>query len=218
MQYQNDGNVSVKKFFNKYDVEYYLCPDCGLLQTETPSWLGEAYNTAIADIDTGIINRNLINSKRLEPILYRLFPSNAKFVDEAGGYGLLTRFLRDKGFDCYSFDKFCENIFAKEFLPTNDLTMNAILAFEVFEHLEDITKFVKESFIKYKCKTILFSTLVFENEVPAKDWWYYTTESGQHISFYQPKTLSKIAKSLGCTYYRITKNFAYYYGQKLYTN
>lgn len=195
------------KILNKHMIDYFLCSNCGLLQTESPFWLEEAYKSAIAELDTGILNRNLLNSQRLEPVLFKLFPQNVKLVDEAGGYGLLTRFLRDKGFDCYSYDKFCENIFAKDFIPSTDFSADAVLAFEVFEHLENVSEFISDSFRKYNCKTIIFSTLVFENEVPSKDWWYYTVESGQHISFYQPKTLSTIAKSVGCTYYRITKNF-----------
>lgn len=191
----------------KYKVEYFVCKNCGFLQTEKPYWLEEAYSTAIADIDTGILNRNIVNCNRVEPVLYRLFPQNSVIVDEAGGYGILARLLRDKGFDCYSFDKFCENIFAKDFIPNEKFRADAILAFEVFEHIEDITEFVNDTFNKYKCKTILFSTLVYENCIPDENWWYYTPESGQHISFYSINSLNMLAGKLGCTYYRITKNF-----------
>jgi hypothetical protein len=191
----------------KYNVEYYLCPNCGLLQTEKPYWLDEAYKSAIADIDTGIVNRNIINSKRLEPVLNRLFAKDAKYVDEAGGYGLLTRILRDKGFDCYSYDKYCDNIFAKDFTPSEGNQYNAVFAFEVFEHIEDPEIFIKECFKKYSNKTILFSTLVYEHNIPNKDWWYYAPEAGQHISFYTTKALAKLAEKAGCNYYRITRNF-----------
>jgi hypothetical protein len=38
---------------------------------------------------------------------------NGTFVDIGGGYGLLTRLMRDRGFDFYWKDPHCENIFAK---------------------------------------------------------------------------------------------------------
>lgn len=201
------SSVFFLTLLGKYKIEYFLCSGCGLLQTEKPYWLDEAYKSAIADIDTGIVNRNIINSKRLEPVLNRLFTKDAKYVDEAGGYGLLTRMLRDKGFDCYSYDKYCENIFAKDFVPAEGTQYNAVLAFEVFEHIENPGLFIQECFKKYSCKTIIFSTLVYENNIPGKDWWYYAPESGQHISFYTPKALTKLAETAGCKYYRITKNF-----------
>jgi hypothetical protein len=38
----------------KYQVRYFFCGSCGLLQTEEPFWLDEAYSSAIADADTGM--------------------------------------------------------------------------------------------------------------------------------------------------------------------
>ena len=42
----------------KYQVKYLVCGHCGLLQTETPYWLDEAYGEAIAGSDTGLVQRN----------------------------------------------------------------------------------------------------------------------------------------------------------------
>jgi hypothetical protein len=187
----------------KYHVQYYYCHECGLLQTEDPYWLSEAYEAPISELDTGIVARNIYHQKRFEPLLYKFFDSSAKFLDIGGGYGLFARLMRDIGFDFYSIDKFTSNIFAAHFEPGDDFHADSLFAFEVFEHIEHPLEFLAESFDRYSCKTIFFSTLVFSDTVPQKDWWYYVFESGQHVSFYQPHTLDLLAKELSCRYFQI---------------
>jgi Methyltransferase domain len=187
----------------KYLATYYYCEDSGILKTETPYWLNEAYQDAIADTDTGIAMRNIAVSSFLERILYHLFSQQSQFLDVSGGYGLLTRLLRDKGFDCYTTDKYCKNLFAQAFEPAPGFKADALFAFEVLEHLEDPLQFLKEIFAKYDCKTLIFSTLTF-SQIPPKDWYYYSFETGQHITFYQPRTLALLAEAFGCHYYMIS--------------
>src|SRR5215831_18976233 len=43
----------------RHDVQYFFCERCGLLQTEEPYWLSDAYASVIADADTGLVSRNL---------------------------------------------------------------------------------------------------------------------------------------------------------------
>lgn len=188
-------------------VTYYYCEESGILKTETPYWLDEAYQEALADTDTGIVMRNIAASKVLERILYHLFNGQGRFLDVSGGYGLLTRLLRDIGFDCYTTDKYCKNLFAKEFEPEEGFQAHALFAFEVMEHLENPCQFLKEIFDKYSCKTLIFSTLTFSNQIPSKDWYYYSFETGQHITFYQPRTLALLAEMVGSKYYMIGPDF-----------
>jgi hypothetical protein len=189
----------------KYTVTYFYCEKSGLLQSEKPYWLDEAYQEAIADTDTGLVQRNLSNSRFLEVLIPLMFNSEGKFLDVSGGYGLLTRLMRDKGFDFYSTDKYCKNLFASSFEPEANFKADALFAFEVLEHIEDPLSFSTDIFSQYGCKTIVFSTLTFSNDqIPSQDWWYYAFETGQHITFYQPRTLALIAKKLGCNYYMIS--------------
>ena len=188
----------------KYKVTYYYCEECGLLKTEKPYWLDEAYQEAIDDTDTGLVNRNIVNSASVELILECLSIEKGKFLDVAGGYGLLTRLMRDKGFDCYTTDKYCKNLFAKTFEPSPHFMAEALFAFEVLEHIEDPFQFLCGVFNQYDCKTIIFSTVTFSCPIPSEDWWYYSFESGKHITFYQLRTLSILAKRLKCNYYMLT--------------
>ena len=103
------------RLLHKYDVRYFLCKSCGLLQTEPAYWLDEAYSSAIADTDTGIVSRNQEIANKLASLLYFCFDPKAQYLESAGGYGLLTRMMRDWGFDFRWHDPYCENVFARGF-------------------------------------------------------------------------------------------------------
>src|SRR5215831_6478261 len=73
------------------------CPECGLVQTEQPHWLSEAYRDPINLSDTGLMVRNLNLARRASMIFLLLFDRRATFLDWAGGYGVFVRLMRDRG-------------------------------------------------------------------------------------------------------------------------
>ena len=187
-------NIFTAKILNKYDIKYYYCNYCGFLQTEEPFWLKEAYSNPISIIDTGIMARNIGSSKIIAVILFFLFNKYSKFLDFAGGYGFLTRLMRDIGFDFYWHDPYSPNLVARGFeSKSNNLKYELITSFESFEHFVEPIKEI-ESMIQFS-DNILFSTELLIFPVPKpEEWWYYALESGQHISFYSYKTLRYIAQ------------------------
>lgn len=194
--------IFTKKILGKYNVSYFRCPSCGFIQTEKPYWFQESYSSAITSTDVGLVHRNIMYSNVVEKIIYRHFDKNAKFLDFAGGYGLFTRIMRDKGFDFYREDEYCENLFAKYFdikdLPEKDRNFELITAFEVMEHTED--PFERLDYIFSMTDNFLFSTeLVPEKNL--EDWWYLGTEHGQHISFFTERSLKAIAGKYSKVYY-----------------
>jgi hypothetical protein len=179
-----------------YQIEYYRCPRCGFLQTEAPYWLEEAYASAISDLDLGPVNRAVGGSIIVESVIAAAFNPNARFIDWGGGYGVFTRLMRDKGYDFYWYDLYCQNLFAKQFAAAVDTGYELLTAFEVFEHLvepmDEIAKMLKRS------RSILFTTLLPPAKLTAQhEWWYLAPETGQHIAIYQLKTLQFIAKHFG---------------------
>ena len=192
------------KVLNKYDVQYYQCPNCEFIQTEKPYWLEEAYQNAITDLDIGLVNRNLEFSQIIHKVITNSLNYKKTFLDYAGGYGLFTRIMRDKGLNYYSYDKYCENFLAINYnlknLQVSD-KFEAITALEVFEHLEDPLIEIKK--ILTLSDTIIFSTELIPNTniTNVNDWWYFSQETGQHIAFYSTKTLLYIADLFKLNYY-----------------
>lgn len=77
---------------------------------------------------------------------------------------------------------------------------------ETFEHfeypLDEIEQMIKLT------DNILFSTTLLPQPTPTPDaWWYYSLEHGQHIGFYQHKSLVWIAKHLEMHVCSNRKNF-----------
>jgi len=176
---------------NKYSVSYFLCPNCEFVQTEEPYWLNEAYSNAIASADTGIMLRNLQNANDLL-FLLKYF-TNGSIMDFGGGHGILTRIMRDYGFDFYHYDKYAENLFARGFEADLNKKYDLITSFENFEHFE--TPLAQIEGLVNIADTIIFSTLLIASPPPKiKDWWYYSPVTGQHISFYTYNTLQFVAE------------------------
>jgi hypothetical protein len=191
------------RLLGKYDVQYFHCSACGYVRTEQPHWLEEAYSSAIAVADTGIMQRNWSLSAKLASILFFCLQPRAGYLDVAGGYGILTRMMRDYGFDYYWEDKYCENLVARGFeADAAQAPFAALSGFEVIEHTVDPVEFVADIMARHRCRTLIFSTLTYEGEQPpAPDWPYYSPATGQHISFFHRRTLRQIAARLGLEFH-----------------
>ena len=175
-----------------YSVRYFDCDVCGYLQTEWPFWLDEAYASPINISDTGLVERNITNAKRVATIMWRHGFSNGRVVDFAGGHGLLVRMLRDIGIDAYWDDKYCQNSFARGF-EHDGSAADFITAFEAFEHFVEPTQEI-DRFMAI-APNVVFSTLLLPDPVPEPgSWWYYGPDHGQHIGFYRKRTLEWLAK------------------------
>ncbi len=185
---------------NKYTVDYFQCSQCRFVQTEQPYWLDEAYEEAIAGSDVGLVNRNLRLADLTQYLLGQYFDADGAFLDYGGGYGLFVRFMRDRGYDFYWHDTFCQNLMAQGFEGLVEQKYELVTAFELVEHLVDP---IAEIRAILACNdSLLFSTELLPDSNPAPDvWWYYAPHEGQHISIYTYEALRHIAKQLGVNLY-----------------
>ncbi len=188
----------------KYKVSFFQCVETGFIQTEKPYWLNEAYASAITKLDIGLPQRNLLVSEAFGKILSLHFNKQGRFLDYAGGYGLFTRLMRDKGFNFYHADIYCQNLFAEQFdyaSQNPNEKFEAVTAMEVFEHMANPVEEIKALF-NY-ADSILFTTELQPKQF-AEDmqlWWYFAFETGQHISFYTEKAFEQLAKQFNCNFY-----------------
>lgn len=186
----------------RYEVAYYRCDECGFVQTEDPYWLEEAYSNAITASDIGLVSRNMRLSLLTMSLIRLCFNPAGKFLDHAGGYGLLVRLMRDAGYDFHLYDKYCKNIFAPGFgvAEGENGCYDLVTAFEFLEHTRDPLEELRR--ILCRSRNILFTTEIHPASVPfPEDWWYYGLEHGQHISLFTLKSLGILAGKLSLNFY-----------------
>ena len=182
----------------RHPIRYDRCQSCGLVQTEAPYWLDEAYATAITTSDIGLVGRNLAQAGVTEAVILGLCDPKQHFLDYGGGYGLFVRLMRDRGFQFFRQDPFCQNLFAAQFdAPVEPARpYELVTAFEVLEHLTDPVPVLDQ--LLQTGRSVLCSTRLLPSPAPKPgSWWYYGLEHGQHVALYTRSALNAIAHRLG---------------------
>jgi hypothetical protein len=176
-------------------VDYFECPRCEYVQTETPTWLSEAYAEPINVTDTGILARNLQCRDLVLATLWATGELRGRLVDQAGGYGILVRLLRDVGVDAYWADAHSENLLARgfEFDARNPGRAALVTAFEAMEHFVDPVGEM-ESMFGISANMLCSTELVPLPTPRPEEWWYFGREHGQHIGFFRVATLQYLAR------------------------
>jgi hypothetical protein len=183
------------KILCRHDVGFHRCVSCGFIEADEPYWLEEAYASAIVDIDLGPVDRAMRAAPLIEGLVLSHFDWKGSFVDFGGGYGILVRLMRDRGFDFYWHDRYGESIFAKQFPATAGKRHELLTAFEVFEHLPDPMAEIA-SMLEFAPNILLSTLLVPPGVTKAEDWWYFTPQYGRHVSFFTPEALREIGRRL----------------------
>jgi hypothetical protein len=196
-----------KMVLNRYPADYFKCTHCNFVQTSAPVWLKEAYTSAITSLDIGLISRNIYLNEQVARIIDTFFPESQTMVDYGGGYGMFVRMMRDKGYNFYRQDLYCENLFAAYFdlEDAPGTRFDLLTSFEVFEHLLEPLEEVENMF--RLSDTIIFTTLLTPSNIKdLEDWWYISPLTGQHIALYDKKTLNYIAEKFGRNLYTNDNN------------
>lgn len=177
-------------------VTYYRCSACGLVLLPEPTWLDEAYSDAISSLDVGLLMRCQRLARFTAALLHAEGLSDGRSLDWAGGYGALSRLLRDRGFDFRHFDPYCQNLFAKGVEGDLSEPYDLVTAYEVLEHLSRPLEALRA--VSDRTDRLLFSTYLLPDPAPEPgEWWYYAPESGQHVTFHTRTSLEILAERLG---------------------
>ncbi|MEO5837174.1 MAG: class I SAM-dependent methyltransferase [Acidimicrobiales bacterium] len=180
----------------KYPAEYVRCANCGSVHIPDPYWLDEAYTEAIASTDIGLAARAIDLSQIVSLVITTFFRGASRFLDYAGGNGLLVRLMRDRGFAFAWNDPFATNLFARPFEGSLDATYDLVTAIEVLEHLTDPHDTVGK--LCGLAPVFIATTELLPEPAPhPNDWWYYSLGSGQHVTFYTRRGLDLLAARHG---------------------
>jgi hypothetical protein len=182
----------------EHQAVYWLCPACGFMQTERPVQLSRTSSPALSDSDLGLVSRNVSMSDVAARLIRAFFDCEGKFLDYGGGNGMFVRLMRDKGFEFYWKDPYCENLFATGFDAGDGVAdrYSLITALEVFEHLPNPAEVFAQ--LVARSENILISTELLPPSPPViGEWWYYGLDSGQHISFFSRRALMLLATRHG---------------------
>lgn len=176
--------------------DLYHCGACGLYEFPDPDWLDAAYTDPIAAIDVGIAARCLYAARVTEALVRAEKLGSRRHLDYGGGYGLLTRQLRDRGIDMYHQDPLAENLFAQTFEGGLEDEYGAVTLIEVFEHLTEPLDLLRT--LSQRAELVIISTVLVPDPVgDITDWWYLIPDLGQHITFYTPAALRAMAEQVG---------------------
>lgn len=180
----------------QFEAEYRRCAKCGYVFIVDPHWLEQAYSTAIAALDTGIVTRNLWLADATSALLGLSLRNVRRTLDFGAGTGLLVRLMRDRGHDFSWHDAYSPNLLARGFESDLEGQFDMVTAFELVEHLPEPVATVER--LRSLAPIILISTeLVPSSACSVDDWWYYAPESGQHIGFFTEASLATLAERLG---------------------
>ena len=194
-----------QRVLGRYDVHYFCCNVCDLIQSEKPYWLDEAYaDGAMADADTGAIARNALCAQTTSVIARLLMlSSHSRCADFGGGHGVFVRMMRDRGMDFRLCDKYATNLFARGFEADVADRFELMTAFEVFEHFADPAVEIERIFSPGH-DAVLVGTVLHRGYRPG--WWYFSPQTGQHVAIYSAATMQTIGERRG---YRVLSGPAY---------
>jgi FkbM family methyltransferase len=187
-------------------VYYYSCGTCRFcFAPDFSKWtLGDfeqqIYNDDYILFDPDYLDIRPRNNAKALLELFGAGKGEIKHLDYGGGNGLLSRLLRQAGWNSVSYDPFVD----RDLKPEELGTFNLITAYEVFEHVPDIQALMKNlTTLLDEAGVVLFSTLLNDGELHSNTritWWYASPRNG-HISLFSHQSLQSLASRAGLVFH-----------------
>ena len=189
-------------------VRYLQCLHCGFcFAPDLCAWPPEEferriYNEAYPMVDPDYADaRPRANAAALRRIFAAPTPG-MRHLDYGGGNGLLSRLLRENGWNSASYDPLSE----RGTDPARLGQFQLITAFEVFEHVPDVRTLLRSLRTLLAPEgLVMFSTLTSDGEIHAQHpltWWYAAPRNG-HISLFSRASLGLLAAQGGFNFHSL---------------
>jgi SAM-dependent methyltransferase len=183
-------------------IHYFLCNVCQFcFAPEFAKWTLSDFEDKIYNEDYILVDPDYVDVRPRcnNNLLISMFGNHChtiKHLDYGGGSGLLSELLHGAGWQSISYDPFVNKEIAINDIGCFDL----VTAFEVFEHVPDVSGMMKNiSSVLASDGLVLFSTLVSDGNIkPGQriNWWYASPRNG-HISIFSKMSLTILASRNG---------------------
>ncbi|MDX1922663.1 MAG: class I SAM-dependent methyltransferase [Alphaproteobacteria bacterium] len=198
-------------------VYYYHCPNCAFtFAPELMAWSKEEFEKNIYNEEYGIVDPDYLEARPANnaKAIYDTFGQyyqGARHLDYGGGNGLMSKIMREKGWNSTSYDPFVNT----DVNPADLGKFDFITAFEIFEHVSDVNHLIKSlTQLMHPQSVVLFSTLISDTDIKPNqrlNWWYASPRNG-HISLFSKKSLALLASSvnLKCGSFNNVAHYLYF--------
>jgi len=177
----------------KSEGRYLSCISCQFIYADNPVWLEGSFTDALNSLDIGSLDRCIIVADFVEVLLKSFGEDKPKVLDWGGGYGLLTRLLRDRGVDCAHYDPYVEPLFAKNIDINVGDQFDLVIMSEVMLHMTDPLDTLSE-LLKIS-KRIMFTAVIAPLDV-TPEWWYFMPDTGQHVTIFSEASIFELGVAL----------------------
>jgi len=175
-------------------IYYARCKACDFTfapefaQWSAAEFTEKIYNQDYATVDPDYVELRAAMNAELLQSLFGEQKDQIRHLDYGGGNGGLSRLLQSQGWRSSNYDPFPDNDAGLATLSQ----FNLITAFEVFEHVPDVQRLMKNlcTLMESHC-LILFSTLLSDGQIIPNErltWWYAAPRNG-HISLFTASSL-----------------------------
>jgi len=183
-------------------VYYYLCESCGYCHApQFRDWRPEEYRERIYNEDYINVDPDYVEKRPSITAagLIQTFGNVAasiRHLDYGSGSGVLSRMLREAGWDSTAYDPYADPDSALETPGRFDL----ITAYEIFEHVADVNQLMADiSSLLAEDGVLILSTLLSDGFIAPRQritWWYASPRNG-HISLFSKQSLAILAGRYG---------------------
>ncbi|MBK9130177.1 MAG: class I SAM-dependent methyltransferase [Gammaproteobacteria bacterium] len=183
-------------------VYYYRCESCGYCHApQFRDWRPEdyrerIYNERYIEVDPDYVEKRPATAAAGLIQTFGTVAASIRHLDYGSGSGVLSRMLREAGWDSTAYDPYADPDSALD----NPGRFDLITAYEIFEHVADVNRLMADiSSLLAEDGVLILSTLLSDGFIAPHQritWWYASPRNG-HISLFSKQSLAILAGRYG---------------------